>query len=51
MENARHNGIELLDSALKDRKPAAAGSVSGQPGRFILVKDPSGYLVEREERR
>ena len=50
VENARSNGIELLDSALEGRKPASAETAGALPGRFILVKDPSGYLVEIEER-
>ena len=50
VENARSNGIELLDSDLEGRKPASAETAGVLPGRFILVKDPSGYLVELEER-
>ena len=53
VENARRNGIELLDSDLEGRKPASAEAVEASEalaGRFFLVRDPSGYLVELEER-
>jgi catechol 2,3-dioxygenase-like lactoylglutathione lyase family enzyme len=50
VENALSNGIELLDSDLEGRKPSSAETGGALPGRFILVKDPSGYLVELEER-
>ena len=50
-ENARRNGIEILDSDLEGAKTGAHGSAGKSAERFFLVKDPSGYLVEIAERR
>ena len=50
VENARRNGIEVLDSDLEGSKGASGEEAGGFSGRFFLVRDPSGYLVEIEER-
>ena len=50
-ENARRNGIEILDSDLEEAKAGTYGSAGKPAERFFLVKDPSGYLVEIAERR
>jgi len=48
LEQARRNGIEVLDSNIEDDSPIDADR--GADARFFLVKDPSGYLVELTER-
>lgn len=50
VENARRNGIKILDSDLEGRKPASGEAAEAFAGRFFLVRDPSGYLLEIEER-
>lgn len=48
LEQARRHEIEILDSELEAGEsmgPEAAGTT-----RFFVVKDPSGYLIQLEER-
>ena len=50
-ENARRNGIDIIESDLEGGKAGAAQDTGKPAERFFLVKDPSGYLVEIAQQR
>ena len=48
LEQARRHELEILDSELEAGE-AMGLETAGTP-RFFVVKDPSGYLIQLEER-